>query len=62
MKLFPSNMQCMLNKDLAQFIQSQFLDHTLEYVKMEQAKEHTDSSWVGVGSGVKMVLVLVLVG
>lgn len=29
---------------------------------MEQAKEHTDSSWVGMGNGVKMVLVLVLVG
>ena len=55
-------MQCMLNEDLAQFMQSQFLNYTLEYVKMEQAKEHTDSSWVGVGSGVKMVLVLVLVG
>ena len=55
-------MQCMLNKDLTQFMQSQFLDYTLEYVKMEQAKEHTDSSWVGVGRGVKMVLVLVLVG
>ena len=50
-------MQCMLNNDLAQFMQSQFLDYTLEYAKMEQAKEHTDSCWVGVGSGVKMVLV-----
>ena len=55
-------MQGMLNKDLAQFMQSQFLDYTLEYTKIDQAKEHTDSSWVGVGSGVKMVLVLVLVG
>ena len=55
-------MQCMLNKDLAQFMQSQFFDYTLEYAKMEQAKEHTDSSSVAVGIGVKMVLVLVLVG
>ena len=51
----------MLN-NLAQFKQSQFLDYTLEYAKMEQAKELSDSSCVGVGSGVKMVLVLVLVG